>query len=118
MTLQLKLASQSPQVPDLAVLADRCPVVIGRSQSSDVPVPDAMVSRRHCLVDYRDAEILIRDLESTNGTLINGQPIEGEFRLSIGDLILLGGTEFEVQFEDSSETVFYNDAASVDGSPV
>jgi pSer/pThr/pTyr-binding forkhead associated (FHA) protein len=43
----------------------------------------------------------IRDLGSTNGTLVNGQRLVGERRLEEGDLVQLGPLVFEVRFDDS-----------------
>jgi len=67
-------------------------VVLGRSRACDVHVPDVNVSRRHAELRQEGATYWIVDLDSTNGTVLNGQAVERE-RLRDGDTITLGSTE-------------------------
>ena len=67
-------------------------VVLGRSRSSDIRVPDVNVSRRHAELRQEGATYWIVDLESTNGTVLNGTRVERE-RLRDGDTITLGSTD-------------------------
>jgi len=67
-------------------------VVLGRSRGCDVPVPDVNVSRRHAELRQEGATYWIVDLESTNGTAVNGKQVARE-RLRDGDRITLGSTE-------------------------
>ncbi len=71
-------------------LPDGIEVVFGRLPSSAVEIDDDMVSRRHCAVLRRGAEIVVRDLESRNGTRVNGVVIDGPTRVSAGDEIAVG----------------------------
>lgn len=74
------------------------PVVIGRLSSCDIPLGDPQVSRRHAEV-RRDAEgFAVFDLESTNGTVVNGAPVR-ERRLSDGDELRIGSAT--IRFETS-----------------
>jgi len=66
-------------------------VVIGRSVECELRVPAVAASRRHATVIWRDGAVLVRDLGSTNGTLVNGAKIEGERSLDPGDRIEVGG---------------------------
>jgi pSer/pThr/pTyr-binding forkhead associated (FHA) protein len=109
MTLQFRFVSAQSQIPDLRICPQENPIVVGRSLSVDAPVPDAMVSRRHCELDCRDGRLVIRDLGSTNGTIVNGRPIDADCELEPGDVVLLGVSEFRVmageetgEFEDDS----------------
>lgn len=70
---------------------------IGRSTSSDVRLPDAKVSRHHCLIESARGEFVIIDLESANGTIVNGEKI-AKATLKNGDFLRLGFTmlKFEV----------------------
>lgn len=61
-------------------------VSIGRGADNQVSIPDLNVSRRHCVVRRQGDQFLIRDLESTNGTLVNGIPVK-ERVLTVGDQI-------------------------------
>jgi len=72
--------------------------VLGRSRACDVHVPDVNVSRRHAELRQEGATYWIVDLDSTNGTVLNGQAVEKE-RLHDGDRITLGSTE--IVFERS-----------------
>ena len=67
-------------------------VVLGRSRSCDIRLPDVNVSRRHAEVRQEGATYWIVDLDSMNGTVVNGRPVERE-RLRDGDTITLGSTE-------------------------
>ena len=67
-------------------------VVLGRSRGCEVPVPDVNVSRRHAELRQEGATYWIVDLDSTNGTAVNGKQVERE-RLRDGDRITLGSTE-------------------------
>ena len=66
---------------------------IGRATGADFIIDAALVSRVHCrLTALPDGGLEIRDLESTNGTFVNGQRIETA-RLSPGDRLQVGRVE-------------------------
>jgi hypothetical protein len=67
-------------------------VVLGRSKDCDVRVEDANVSRRHAELRREGADWWLVDLDSTNGTELNGRRISRS-KLSDGDTITLGGTD-------------------------
>ncbi len=69
------------------------PQLIGRS-SEALPLSDNTVSRRHAELTPDGGEWWIRDLESQNGTWINGVRIRERVRLRSGDLIRVGSTLF------------------------
>ncbi|QDQ96106.1 FhaA domain-containing protein [Tomitella fengzijianii] len=71
--------------------------VIGRGQSSHFRVPDTGVSRQHADVQWDGAVALLVDLNSTNGTVVNGNPVT-EWQLAHGDIIRVGHTDIAVQF--------------------
>jgi FHA domain len=64
-------------------------VIIGRHHDCDVVVTHLTVSRRHARLIFRDGGWIVQDLESTNGTRVNGQHV-GRCRLSPGDQLALG----------------------------
>jgi hypothetical protein len=66
-------------------------VVLGRSRECDVRVDDANVSRRHAEVRQEGATYWLVDLDSTNGTELNGRRVS-RAKLSDGDTITVGGT--------------------------
>jgi pSer/pThr/pTyr-binding forkhead associated (FHA) protein len=65
--------------------------VIGRSSECELRVPSVAASRRHAAVVRRGDDVFVRDLGSTNGTLVNGAKIVGERALEAGDRIDVGG---------------------------
>jgi len=71
-------------------LFDRRDVVLGRAPECDLPVDSARASRRHAEVRRQGDRFWVRDLGSTNGTLVNGTPIAGEHPLHPGDRISIG----------------------------
>jgi pSer/pThr/pTyr-binding forkhead associated (FHA) protein len=60
-------------------------IVVGRNHDCDVRVDSSRVSRRHCCLVLRHDEVVIRDLNSMNGTWVNGQPVEAAATLRHGD---------------------------------
>ena len=75
---------------EVPVTGDR--VILGRSRECDIRLTDTNVSRRHAEVRHEDDAYWIVDLGSTNGTELNGRPVE-RARLSDGDRITLGATD-------------------------
>jgi DNA-binding NtrC family response regulator/pSer/pThr/pTyr-binding forkhead associated (FHA) protein len=67
-------------------------VTIGRSPSCEIQVEDDKVSRRHAHIFVRDGQVWARDLGSRNGTLVNGERLQGEARLVPGDRVQVGET--------------------------
>jgi hypothetical protein len=74
------------------IIVCRYPILVGRGPDMDVPIWDRSVSRRHAEIDWRDDVWSVRDLESTNGTRVDGSPLSpSEVRpLAPGDRIDLG----------------------------
>lgn len=64
-------------------------VVAGRDPECDIVVPDEQVSRRHCLIQRTGKDYVVKDLGSSNGTLLNGRKIT-RATLSDGDEIRVG----------------------------
>jgi hypothetical protein len=79
----------APPRPPLRLLGRR-EVVIGRAPDCDLSVDSTGASRRHAAVRRRGDRFTVRDLDSTNGTLVNGKPIAGERLLKPGDRIQVG----------------------------
>src|SRR5690606_28098494 len=74
------------------VLCDR-PITIGREDGLELTLSDGSISRRHCRVERHPTtnHYVVVDLESTNGTTINGYRVAGQYPLAPGDKIYLGG---------------------------
>ena len=67
------------------------PWTVGRSQDNDITVNDPNVSRRHARISRADNGFVVEDLGSTNGTLLDGAPIDRE-RIDGGDELTFGQT--------------------------
>lgn len=83
---------------------DQDKVTIGRSDSNTFTMDMPSVSAEHCALILRGNRYIVRDLDSTNGTSLNGTPIR-EARVRHGDIIKVG--DVELLFEDESSEADY-----------
>lgn len=72
------------------------PFVVGRSAQADVSVDDQRMSRKHARFVHRDEAWWVEDLDSSNGTSVNGRPCVGATRLAPGDVVMIGQTRVTV----------------------
>ncbi|HZD30708.1 MAG TPA: FHA domain-containing protein, partial [Candidatus Angelobacter sp.] len=78
-------------------------VTVGREPSNTVAPPDSAVSRRHCVVELNDGHARVTDLESHNGTFVNGIPVS-QRELIHGDILRIGLNELIFLTEDASSS--------------
>jgi len=71
------------------------PVTIGRSAKCEIVLRDDNVSRQHCRISLWDGEYIVKDLDSANGTFVNGERVD-EAVLKNGDLVACGDTNLMV----------------------
>ena len=76
---------------------------ICRVEDNTFHIADPSVSSHHCEVQLRGSDIVIRDLNSTNGTFINGNKIE-ESILKPGQILRLGQVELKLEVEGAAPT--------------
>jgi pSer/pThr/pTyr-binding forkhead associated (FHA) protein len=62
---------------------------VGRSANNEIPLPYPSISNRHCIIVHSGPDIVLRDLNSSNGTYVNGEIIS-EVILRPGDMIQMG----------------------------
>ena len=81
--------------------------VIGRGTDADIRLEDDMISRKHCELSWDGNRMTVRDLDSTNGTFLDGvtvtahpKTIESDNRLQIGKMVL------KIDFKDPCEEAF------------
>lgn len=84
-------------------------LTIGSSSSNDLVLSDTTVSRRHALLAAEGDRYALRDLESTNGTVVDGTPVK-EAYLAPGARIQLGDTEILFQPRKKWERIDVTDA--------
>jgi pSer/pThr/pTyr-binding forkhead associated (FHA) protein len=89
--------------------------VIGRRHSCDLCIPLMSVSRRHCQLNYDDGVLKIRDLDSRNGTYLNGKRID-EAVIQAGDSIKIGPLTFVLQIDGQPQTIAEPDLAAQSSS--
>ena len=68
---------------------------VGRAPSADLIVEAALVSRLHCRLEAGDETLSVVDLESTNGTYVNGGRVN-QAHMIAGDRLKVGRIEFRV----------------------
>jgi predicted component of type VI protein secretion system len=87
-------------------------LAIGRDTDGLV-IDDPELSRRHAVIRLVDGEIEVEDLQSLNGTFVNGRRIEAATRVGGGDTIKIGRTVLEVEAARAAATI----ASAVPPSP-
>ena len=70
---------------------------IGRDVNNAVVVEDQFVSAEHAILTFRGRAWYLEDLESTNGTFVNGAPVEGVTPLGFGDVIQIGQVRLRLE---------------------
>jgi FHA domain-containing protein len=74
------------------------PVTVGRGEQNDLVLGgDEFASARHALIEVRGDGVWVQDLESTNGTFVNGSRVAGAQRLDAGDVLRVGETDLLVE---------------------
>ena len=84
-------------------------MIIGRHSTNDIPLPDRTVSKRHAVIGRVRGQAVVKDLDSRNGTLVNGQKVEKAI-LSCGDRLKVGSVM--LRFFQEDETPQRKDAES------
>jgi hypothetical protein len=72
------------------------PVIVGRTTENDVSIPEYSISKRHCSFELKDGMMTVSDCGSTNGTALNGAPLEpgASVPLCGGEQITMGRFTF------------------------
>src|SRR2546421_2113079 len=92
-TMRARLTLESGGEPAEYDLDPAVPLTLGRSRENTVVLLDELASRRHATVYWSDGQWLARDLESLNGTYLDGErlttptPLADGSRLRIGDVV-------------------------------
>jgi pSer/pThr/pTyr-binding forkhead associated (FHA) protein len=88
----LQNVSAIENVPDIVI--EQFPFVIGRGGDSNAHLPLAFISRRHCQLTASTEGVLVQDLESHNGTFVNGRKAQAPLTIHDGDEVSLGSICF------------------------
>lgn len=79
-------------------------VILGRGERSDFRILDSWASRLHCAITVRPDGVLIEDLNTKNGTYVNGRQVD-RARLPDGSLVQVGTTTVQVLVQPTRRTV-------------
>ncbi|MDQ8935956.1 FHA domain-containing protein [Acinetobacter rudis] len=81
-------------------------MLVGRHQDANILLQSAEISRRHAAFLLKDAALYLQDLNSSNGTFLNGERISTtEVALKSGDVVVFASLQFEVHQDVESNTV-------------
>ncbi len=81
-----------------AVPLDSAPLTVGRGGQNDLVLAgDQFASARHARVEVRGDAVWVQDLDSTNGTYVNGARVVGAQRLEPGDVLRVGETDLRLE---------------------
>ena len=84
--------------------AIRVPVVnVGRAEYNDIAIPEDSVSTTHAKLQRREGIWMLVDLDSTNGTMVDGEPVQDEVPLAPGALIRFG--DVQTIFEPTDDSI-------------
>ncbi len=90
---------RSPSLEDGAEFPlNSAPVTVGRGGQNDLVLSgDEFASARHARIEPRGDGVWVQDLDSTNGTYVNGSRVAGAQRLDPGDVLRVGETDLVVE---------------------
>jgi predicted component of type VI protein secretion system len=94
MDARLWLSGEGEAPHSVALSGER--TVVGRSPEADVRLDDEAVSWNHLEIERRGDVLMATDLDSRNGTALNGEPLDRPRRLRDGDTLIVGGHRIEV----------------------
>lgn len=69
---------------------------VGRAEDCHLRPKSDLISRHHCVLLIDESGVVVRDLESRNGTFVNGEKITSATELSSGDKLKIGPLEFQI----------------------
>ena len=87
-----QLVMHAGPTPGKTHLIDQPEIIIGRDLRSTIVINDVEVSRSHCRISTYENGVYIEDLNSTNGTFINGDRVTKSTAISDGDILKIGET--------------------------
>jgi pSer/pThr/pTyr-binding forkhead associated (FHA) protein len=96
--MKVTLEVFEPQSDEPQVFVAELPVTVGRGREAEIRLDDWWVSRAHCQIDEVDGSLIVRDLGSKHGTLINRHSVV-ESQFSSEDELMIGLTSLRVRLD-------------------
>lgn len=106
--LMYQLTQRTGPTPGKIFTLGQGELTIGRETANGLPISDPEVSRRHARISFQNGYYILEDLNSTNGTFVNGRRLVGQYVLQHGDVLNLGENitlVFEATAYDPDATV-------------
>jgi pSer/pThr/pTyr-binding forkhead associated (FHA) protein len=97
--MEVRLVLEGGKVRKRTIRLRSTETIIGRRQDCDLRLKSAEVSRRHCLLSVHDGYVSVEDLDSVNGTYLNGHRVVGKQVVRPGDSLEIGPLRFVVEYE-------------------
>ena len=72
------------------------PLIVGRSPGADILIPTDYVSGRHAQFTLLGSSLMVEDLGSLNGTLLNGHAVDNPTACSAGDTVTIGDVDIKI----------------------
>jgi pSer/pThr/pTyr-binding forkhead associated (FHA) protein len=100
MQVRLKILHGANAGKELRIPVPKC--LIGRGDDCHIKPQSDAISRKHCVIITTENEVVVRDLNSRNGTFVNGERVGEESVLLTGDQLRVGPLEFEMHIEHTA----------------
>ena len=94
MDARIWLTGEGGEPRSVPLSGDR--TVVGRNPEAEIPIDDEAVSWNHLEIENRGGALMATDLDSRNGTALNGEPLDRPRRLRDGDTLIVGTHRLEV----------------------
>jgi len=108
--------ANSPNIIQLSL--DHRRIILGRSPDADIPLDHPLVSWRHAEFGRVKGKPAVRDLNSTNGTFLNGHPVMKTSLLREGDIVSIGSYQITLGSESQIQTTDSRGHASIDAREI
>jgi len=99
MHVRLRISQGSNAGKEIKIPTPKC--VIGREEDCTLRINHDAISRKHCVIITSENEVVVRDLNSRNGTFVNDERVASEAVLLNGDVLRVGTKQFEMVIEQS-----------------
>jgi FOG: FHA domain len=94
--LEIINSGEGKDLKDGSIIPIRSDLTIGRKDDNSIVLSDQHVSGNHAKIIFRNNSLFIEDLNSTNGTYLNGNKINGKVKVSNKDEIKIGSAVFKI----------------------
>lgn len=96
--MEIKLVVEKGSPKQQVIYLHRALTIVGRQKGCHLRIPSPQVSRRHCRLSVRDDCLVMEDLDSANGSFVNGVRIAGKQFVRPGDQLEIGPLAFRVEY--------------------